>query len=370
MSSRNVKGVLFAEYVRMIRSRKDIDWSPYLSAEDGPFLQQTIVDSEWYPFDTFERMGLGIIREIAGGDVEAARLWGRKSIDYLKDALNALTSDGEPRESLMRFQVLRRGYFDFDPVRIRAISGTHARLEIAYGASDLAEEAAFYQTLGYFERLLELSGARDIRCSIQSMAWQGAPSSILELDWSEVPPGRKVKGTLFVDYVRMIRGAKEKDFAKYLQPGDMPFLQQIIEDSEWYPFDTFERMGVGIVTEMADGDMEAVREWGRSSISELLRTHTDLVCRNDPSETLMRFQILRSSFFNFSAIELQAILESYARFRIKYDMCRLAEEAATHQTLGFVERLLELSGATDVQHHFVSKMWEGDAITILELKWS
>ena len=57
---KKVKGSLFVDYVRMIKGNKDIDWGKYLTAEDMAFLDEPVADSEWYPFETFERMGLGI----------------------------------------------------------------------------------------------------------------------------------------------------------------------------------------------------------------------------------------------------------------------------------------------------------------------
>ena len=131
-----------------------------------------------------------------------------------------------------------------------------------------------------------------------------------------------------------------------------PATGEAIGDTEWYPFDTFERMGVAIINEIADGDMEAVRLWGKSSINDLLGLHKDLVSGGDPAETLMRFQVLRKTFFDFSAIDLLAVSENDARFRIAFDMCALAEEAATYQALGFFETLLEAAGANPVPYPY------------------
>ena len=167
----------------------------------------------------------------------------------------------------------------------------------------------------------------------------------------------------------MIKSNKNVDWSKYLTPDDMSFLDQTILEPEWYPFDTFERMGVGILKELGSGAMEAVRLWGRHSIDDLLNIHKSLICEGDPRESLMRFQVLRRSFFDFGSINFQAIQDNHAKLEIRYDMCKIAEEAATYQTLGFFERLLELSGAKDIQHKFKSKLWEGDPVTILDLHW-
>jgi hypothetical protein len=149
----------------------------------------------------------------------------------------------------------------------------------------------------------------------------------------------------------------------------MRFLREAIIDSKWYPFDTFERLGIGIVKEYADENMQTVRVWGRTQVHDLIKTHKDLICEGDAAETLMRYHVLRKSFFTFSAVDLVSINADYAKLRISYNMSRLAEEAATYQTLGFFEGLLTLSGATDIRFQFTSSLWKGDAYTVLELEW-
>lgn len=367
--NKKIKGALFVEYVGLIKDRADIDWGKYLVPSDLTIIEQAIVDSQWYPFESFERIVVGIVTELAKGDMQIVRGWGRSSIDRLKNRQRFLISDGNPMESLMRDQVRRHGEFNFNPIRIRSLVGGHVEIEIALGSCETVEQEAAYSAQGYFERVLELSGARDVHSDFKSKLWCGDPNTILEILWSEVPPGRMVRGDLFVDYVRMIKSRKDVDWSKYLLPDDMRFLNETITNSEWYPFDTFERMGVGIITEYADKDMQTVRLWGRTQVNDLIRTHKDLICEGDAAETLMRYHVLRKTFFNFSAVDLAGVDDGYAKLRISYNMSRLAEEAATYQTLGFFEGLLTLSGATDIRYKFASRLWEGDAYTILEMQW-
>jgi len=63
-SMRNVKGVLFADYIRMIRSHKGIDWTRLLTIEDLSFLRTQIQPDEWYPMASFERLGNAIWRSL------------------------------------------------------------------------------------------------------------------------------------------------------------------------------------------------------------------------------------------------------------------------------------------------------------------
>src|SRR5690242_12396678 len=109
---RHVKGSLFLDYARMLKARKDFDWSPYLTPEDLAFMGQRIDIAGWYPMATFERFGLAILQMIADGDLQAVRVWGQVTASTLATLHRDLVVKGDPRESLMRFHVLRRSLFD------------------------------------------------------------------------------------------------------------------------------------------------------------------------------------------------------------------------------------------------------------------
>src|SRR3954470_4305601 len=105
MTTRNVKGVLFADYVRMIRGHKDVDWAGHLPREDLFYLRSKIEPEEWYPMETFERFGNAILGEIAGGEIKAVTMWGRMSVDQLTAASPNLLAANDPVDTMMRFRV-------------------------------------------------------------------------------------------------------------------------------------------------------------------------------------------------------------------------------------------------------------------------
>jgi hypothetical protein len=181
---------------------------------------------------------------------------------------------------------------------------------------------------------------------------------------------RRVKGTVFVDYVRMLRGHKGTDWSPHLAPEDMSFLVQRIEPDTWYPMESFERMGLAILAEIARSNLETVRSFGRLSIDWLCQKEPRLLAPGDPLDTLMRFRVLRQGFFDYSALELSSASDGEASIRVGYGMGALAEEAASWQTLGFFERLLEVAGAGHVQAWFSTRVWAGDASTTIELRWT
>jgi hypothetical protein len=181
--SRHVKGILFADYVRMIRGTKGVDWKRHLDDEDLAYVSLRIEPEAWYPMTTFERLGNAILKEIAGGEVEAARMWGRISVDQLRATTPNLVADGDPLDTLMRFRVLRSTFFDFDALEVRAASPDHATILIRYHMGAMAEEAAAFQTMGFFERLLSVAGANAIDARFKERSWAGDKQTLLALAW-------------------------------------------------------------------------------------------------------------------------------------------------------------------------------------------
>ena len=181
---------------------------------------------------------------------------------------------------------------------------------------------------------------------------------------------RQVRGVLFVDYVRMLRASKSVDWSAKLPAEDVAFLKATIDPAAWYPMATFERFGNAILEHVAQGAMFAVQLWGRHSAAQLRKAHPMLLAPDDAVETLNRFRVLRQTFFDFEALEVLALHEGEAEIVIRYHMGQPAEEAASHQTMGFFEGLLDLAGAKDIRAKFRERQWAGDPRTRLELRWA
>lgn len=179
----------------------------------------------------------------------------------------------------------------------------------------------------------------------------------------------KVKGELFADYVRMIRGRKDVDWSAHLSEEDLEHVRQRVDPSGWYPMEVFERLGNAILAEVTGGALEPVRLWGQASVPPLIAQHPTLISEGDPMESLMRFHVLRSTFFDFSAIQVVMLTPDQAQLAIDYRMGPTAEEAAAYQAMGFFEGLLRAAGATDVEARLIERRWAGDARTLLELTW-
>lgn len=181
---------------------------------------------------------------------------------------------------------------------------------------------------------------------------------------------REVRGSVFVDYVRMMRGNHDCDWNAHLLPEDLPFLAQDVLPNNWYPMDTFERMGNAILKELVQSNLQAVRAWGRASVAPLLAQYPDLAKVGDAMETMARFMIMRKTLFNYDVFSFKELVPVQAVVAISFQMGNTAEEAASYQTLGFFESVLETAGAKDVSAAFETKSWAGDALTLVNLSWA
>lgn len=185
MTERRVRGALFLDYVRMIRGQRSVPWANHLQPEDLAVIGKTIDPDGLYPMAIFERLGNAILREIGHGDVESVRMWGRISVDALRAKYPSLVAEGDPVDTLRRFSVMRGTFFDFEAVTIHSLHEEHAIVGIQYYMGPFAEEAASYQTMGFFERLLELGGAQAVSARFTSRSWTGDDGTKLQLDWKQ-----------------------------------------------------------------------------------------------------------------------------------------------------------------------------------------
>ncbi len=165
--------MLFAEYVRMLRARDDVDWRLHLPPEDIALLATQIDEHAWYPMPTFERYGNAILWQVAGGQLGSVRQWGRTSIESLTRAQPLVLAHDDPRETLSRFRSMRASWFDFDVFQVPALLDDECEVSLLFGLGMPAEEAAVWQCVGMVERLIDLAGGKGVRPAFLAQSWKG-----------------------------------------------------------------------------------------------------------------------------------------------------------------------------------------------------
>ncbi|HUT54460.1 MAG TPA: response regulator [bacterium] len=193
--SGQVKGVLFRDYVRMIRKRKDVDWGPHLTDDDRELLSQLILPASWYPMESYQRMGAAIYREVAHGDPGTARAWGRAGMEELASLyVGHLIKKGSPRETLENFKAIHRRFFDFEGFDIDVVGDNHIYVIVEPEFGPYEVEGYSTQMLGSFERLFELAGAAGLKAEFRNRSWEGAGKTVIELKWDHAEdPDRRAE---------------------------------------------------------------------------------------------------------------------------------------------------------------------------------
>jgi hypothetical protein len=134
---------------------------------------------------TFERLGIAILDHLEGATLDAVRFWGHFSAQSFDGSTSDLVVPGNAIESLMRLRVMRSTLFNFPAFDIPMLTHGHARVTMAYQMSPRAEEAACYQTLGFCEGVVSMTGAANVRAEFEQRSWAGDRATLFDLVWEE-----------------------------------------------------------------------------------------------------------------------------------------------------------------------------------------
>jgi hypothetical protein len=182
---------------------------------------------------------------------------------------------------------------------------------------------------------------------------------------------RKVKGTMLVDQVRMIRGNKELDWDEYLKPEDWEVIGGRILVSEWYPLEIYQRCGWATYKLLALGNLELVRLRGRIRGQELFEgIYNTIIVNKTPEEAIKRFIGMYVQLFNFSTLKLEEAGRTYAKLSHHHDSLDPANTPYVYQLMGHLDRLTEMAGGENVEIALSDKEWEGAAQTIFNITWT
>jgi hypothetical protein len=179
----NVKGSIFITIVRIIKKDKSGVYSKYLTTKDREILNQQILTSTWYPFETYKHCLTAIFEVVAKKDLEVAKQWGRLECQAAMTTIYAgIITGRDPMSFLKRYEIVHKNFFDFGKIDI-TVEGKN---RILYKSSefDVGFVPLYYLTQGWIERGLELCGAKNIKCEFTSKGWEGQPFTAMRFTWN------------------------------------------------------------------------------------------------------------------------------------------------------------------------------------------
>lgn len=177
-----VKGTMLVGFVKAIRADKSGVYDSYFTDQDQEIVSRRILASEWYSFETYKKCFKAVVQEAAKGDMAVVRQWGRAFAEStLKEVYRNIIVEDKPQEIIKKMLQISRMLFDFGEFNAIVISEKKIRVQI----KDFDPEfEAFYQLVrGWYEKCLELGGAKNVQSKFIAKSWKGDPETSIELSY-------------------------------------------------------------------------------------------------------------------------------------------------------------------------------------------
>jgi hypothetical protein len=162
----------------------------------------------------------------------------------------------------------------------------------------------------------------------------------------------RVKGTLLLDYIRMVRANKEGAWNDYLTPEDWEIINGQVLSSQWYPYESFRRIAYAAFKIIAKSDLDAARAYGRFNIQNLLEVYKTIIQPGDPAGSIKKLSALRRTFFQG---EVDTLIEDQGPGWLVYKVIPPKEgedfekfEAFCQTIAGNLEEISERAGGKNI----------------------
>ena len=186
----------------------------------------------------------------------------------------------------------------------------------------------------------------------------------------------KIKGALLLEYARLIRDNKDRNWKKYLTEEDLKTINDRILPNSWYPLEIYERAGNAIFNEIGQGKFANAWIWGKFVIEDLgNRFYHNLVRFQDPAGAVGKCRTFLSQWFqfdtpDFQAIEVLNISSTKIKVTVRYEHQFPFFEAYVHQLGGTLERIVELNGGKETKVTIIEHDWKANnPYAVLQVTW-
>jgi len=179
---------------------------------------------------------------------------------------------------------------------------------------------------------------------------------------------RKVKGSIFIPWVKAIKADKSGSYDDYLTQEDKEILAGLILPSSWYSFETYKHCFNAVSSVFARNNPETVRLWGREYSNQIMGSvYKRAIQYGDPKLAMEQFEYVFKSMFNFARVDTKIVSDTELIFSIEeYDP---DFELCYHLFRGWLEKFIELCLKKEVRSEFLQKTWEGAPLTQIRVAW-
>jgi hypothetical protein len=186
---------------------------------------------------------------------------------------------------------------------------------------------------------------------------------------SRKPEGRFVKGSVLVDYVKLMRASPQLPWADHLSPADLEQLNAMILPASWYPVDLFQRLGLAVFRLLSKESFEVVRGYGRFLAEQMNAQNPGLMVKGRPRDTLNKFQVIQDRLFSYKVVEIKEQVPGRCIFQANFLPQDVGIKIYMEVTAATLGRLIEFSGGRNVRARVIEGMWQGGSSNVMELTW-
>ena len=168
-----VKGAAIIDLVKIIRAQKHRDWSQHLAPADLDIVNSIVLPTSYYPGDSFWRISWAVTKEVAGGNLEKAFIFGRESAKTYLSVYKRLVVEGDPATTIENFVRVWTNFYDVEgapyegmqlekgPGFVRIVAHDYPDMDIPE-----ARKPYFHGLAGYFQEIAEQTSGRPIRNTV------------------------------------------------------------------------------------------------------------------------------------------------------------------------------------------------------------
>ncbi len=179
---RQVKGSIFIGFAKSIKADKQGTFDRFLTDKDKEILSGLILQSKWYPYETYKNCFLAVAKVVARNNPETLRDWGR---EYGEATLTTIYKSAlmkkEPQAAMNDYQRIFKGHFDFGRIEGEMVSENAITITVSDFDKDF--EPWYYVAQGWMERFIQLLIDKPVRSEILDRSWAGAPATVFKMSW-------------------------------------------------------------------------------------------------------------------------------------------------------------------------------------------
>ena len=182
-NERCVKGNVIADYIKMIRANPELPWAEHLLPEDLVVVQQMVVPLSWYPIQQFQRLGLAVFKLVTKENNALVRAYGASVADRMNAENPGMVAKGRPQVTLSRYIEIQKRLYSFKAQETVEIGPGRLLFLIHSNPEEVGIPVYIEQISGTVERLIALSGGRNIQLKLLEAVWKGAAHNRIEVQW-------------------------------------------------------------------------------------------------------------------------------------------------------------------------------------------